>query len=583
MTTRPWFERWPERLQHEREALRRAGIEFEVDEEAQRSGVLKLLLRTPSGHPGGQHDLRALFPDEFPFFRPEVYADSLDLPRHQNPFQKNLCLLGRSTIHWHPDTTLAEHLEKQLPLLMSRAHLSDPEILREHGEQAEPRGAFYTYQPGSFVLIDPAQKVPDELSRGTLVMGHASQGAVFAGALFRVKDEGGKPVSNAIPVPDNYAKRDAVRWVRSEIPPPFQDAKGVEDWLREQYPWVLEKSCRLSWNGGHAYVAGILYPEEVGPGQLGDGWIFLVREANGRQRIRRRYLARAAYYSEGSIFDRVKELSFLRDAHVAIAGVGCVGAPIVLELARAGTAGVRLMDGDDVEAGTTVRWPLGLEAVALPKVKVLARRVRLSYPLTDVRDIPWHIGRVHDPVHGPLDEEYPCPRHLVDYWLDGAKIIVDTTAEWGVHFFLSEEAKRRRVPYVLISGTEGGWGGELFRFIPGREDACWSCLQHWREDDESSPERRLPALAAMPEAERLVQPRGCAEPTFTGASFDLGEVALAGTRLVVMTLSDLANGGYPDVPWNYAAVSLRNEDGLAIAPDWQTVRLAPHPKCSCEP
>ncbi len=47
-------------------------------------------------------------------------------------------------------------------------------------------------------------------------------------------------------------------------------------------------------------------------------------------------------------------------------------------------------------------------------------------------------------------------------------------------------------------------------------------------------------------AEAVSAPRGCADPTFTGAGFDVATIALQGVRLVVGTLAGSIPGGYPD-------------------------------------
>lgn len=75
-----------------------------------------------------------------------------------------------------------------------------------------------------------------------------------------------------------------------------------------------------------------------------------------------------------------------------------------------------------------------------------------------------------------------------------------------------------------------------------------------------------------------VQTIGCANPTFTGAGFDLAHIAIAGTRLAVATLC-AGQDAYPDYDWDVACISFRNERGQAIAPHWQTFALKPHPEC----
>jgi molybdopterin/thiamine biosynthesis adenylyltransferase len=556
-------------LEQEFRALRRYNYAFEVDESRRAAGQLRLRIQTPEGHAEGSHDLVALYPDEFPFFRPEVYASDLDLPRHQNPYDRNLCLLGRATINWDTESTLSDLLKEQLTKVLERGPVVDPEVLEEDpGEQAEPRSTYIDYEPGAFVLWDPEHSVPSEVERGTLVLEHPDAGHAFVGALVRVRDDDTTVLYDARPVPPaRFPNRNGFRWIRTQ-PPPCNTAPEVHAWLRAQYPWVIGQMGRgFRWGEGYCSVAGVLYQEEVKPGRTGDAWLFLVREHDGmvRERV---YLARPAAYSEAAMFDRVPELSFLREIRIAQAGAGCVGAPIALELARAGVAGLKVVDPDVIEAGTTVRWPLGIAAVGQYKVGILKSLIDNSYPFTAFTGYPWRIGQIYDnqPATGMRSA-----RDIMAAWVSDAHIIVDTTAEWGVHFFLSELARSRQIPYVVVSGTPGGWGGTMYRVMP--DGPCWGCFERWQADTD------LPVVAAAPDQEGLLQPRGCADPTFTGAGFDLGQVALAGARLVVMTLCALAEGGYPDVPWNYAAVSLRTACGRAIAPQWATAEVAQHPEC----
>jgi molybdopterin/thiamine biosynthesis adenylyltransferase len=44
---------------------------------------------------------------------------------------------------------------------------------------------------------------------------------------------------------------------------------------------------------------------------------------------------------------------------VGVVGLGALGAPVVLELAKNLTGELRILDGDHVDAGTIVRWPVG--------------------------------------------------------------------------------------------------------------------------------------------------------------------------------------------------------------------------------
>src|SRR6266436_7634143 len=93
---RPWWERWPGRLEYEKSALEEAGIHYELDAPAFESGKVILHLKVPLNEDLVRID--AHFPDVYPYTRFELVAPDLDLPHHQNPIAKNLCLIGRASV-----------------------------------------------------------------------------------------------------------------------------------------------------------------------------------------------------------------------------------------------------------------------------------------------------------------------------------------------------------------------------------------------------------------------------------------------------------------------------------------------------
>jgi len=113
-----WWVRQPERYEYELAQLDAAGIDYSMDEVARDEGILRLDLSIP-GEEGESLKLQVTFPDLYPYFRFEVRAPEIDLPHHQNPFSKNLCLLGRSTRHWNTSDTLAKFIRERVPLVLT--------------------------------------------------------------------------------------------------------------------------------------------------------------------------------------------------------------------------------------------------------------------------------------------------------------------------------------------------------------------------------------------------------------------------------------------------------------------------------
>src|ERR1700722_8151652 len=157
---KPWWEIWPERLDFELQRLQAAGVRIVKDHRDVKAGVVELELEhVIHGH---KTKLIARYPAFFPYTRFELFAPELTLTHHQNPFLKNLCLLGRATTNWEVTDTLAEFISQRLPRVLEAAAESDKVTLRGVEEQqAEPISAYYPYAPDSLVLVDSSWQVPN--------------------------------------------------------------------------------------------------------------------------------------------------------------------------------------------------------------------------------------------------------------------------------------------------------------------------------------------------------------------------------------------------------------------------------------
>lgn len=278
------------------------------------------------------------------------------------------------------------------------------------------------------------------------------------------------------------------------------------------------------------------------------------------------YLAKVFYASPGDMAARIPELYPLRNRRVALFGVGCLGAPISLELARAGIAELRIVDRDTVDPCTTVRWPFGLSAAGQGKAEFLGRKIGEEYPYTQTKSWDWHLGRVRQ-GDSKSDQEL-----LAEVTRD-VDLICDTTAEIGVQLFLSEYAWENNLVYVGVCGTRGGWGGKVFRFRPERP-GCLFCYR-----TACAEEGGIPEPPAAPAASGEIQPTGCADPTFTGAGFDMLEVALAGARTVVSTLCEGKDQAYPAMNWDATHIGFRDDEGNMIPACQTGFNIPPHPDC----
>jgi molybdopterin/thiamine biosynthesis adenylyltransferase len=264
---------------------------------------------------------------------------------------------------------------------------------------------------------------------------------------------------------------------------------------------------------------------------------------------------------------RIPALRPLRNRCVAVLGLGALGAPAAIELARSGLGELRLVDHDFVDPATTVRWPFGLAAAGKPKVEVVAGFVRANYPNSTVKAWRHRIGAVR--CLAP-DDSTLSDLEVIDEVLEGVDLIIDFTAETGISDAIADLASEREIPFLAAWATPGAWGGVVARVRPKRA-GCWYCVRCAFDDGT------LPPPPADPTG--IFQPAGCGDPTFTGAGFDLNVVSGIATRLVVSTLCADETEAYPDSPWDIAVIEIRN-DQLVPGPKFLSVtELRLHPNC----
>lgn len=278
------------------------------------------------------------------------------------------------------------------------------------------------------------------------------------------------------------------------------------------------------------------------------------------------FFARAGRAGSNDLGERTPELWPLRNATVSLCGLGCLGAPSALEFARSGVQTLRLLDHDIVDPATIQRWPLGLQVTGLPKAEVLAQVIQRDYPLTAATPFVHRLGGVRSD-----DPKARSELDIVKELTSETSLIYDATAEVGVQHYLSDVAADLGVPYIGVDASYGGWGGRVVRIVPGCTEGCWLCYRY------ALCEKTIPDAPSSPDGE--IQPVGCADPTFTGASFDLVQVALAAMRVAVSTLCAGNDGAYPRCSWDVTIVAFRDDDGQLIEPQFVGHRLGRHPKC----
>lgn len=585
-----WERRYRGRFRYELAALQDAGITPEPEPDALIAGRLVLTFDWPLD---AQTTLRlkAVYPDAFPHIRPQVFLLSgLDpLPtRHRSPVEGNLCLLGRDSRQWMPSWTLYKLLTEQLEDAIRGTGDEDP--------QAEPEEYWWNAlgPAGAYCLIDSAWDLGNE-QEGTLRLRYIMDG-------YRSEQSGGNktriPIIRATVIevrdsnrmmlhrwegslsPDIAASTDilTIPWVRLDeaILPGPDIGERIDDLRRAHTRLDRSQVCRIN-KGLSIDMFAITQPSELAFGRVGLGWIFIMAFGQpkafnvGTTRKSRKRLPLTVttlpVYRAGlnDIGHRVPSFQLLREKRILIVGVGAVGAPVAIELARNGCGTLHLIDHDIVEPGNTIRWPLGTNTWGHAKVKALNDFLAKGYPNTEVLQHPDFLGQM-----AVFSYEDPGDDDLLNAIIPEVDLVVDGSASHGVTTLLADRCREATVPLISLFATPTLEGGGVV--LHGSEGGCPNCLEYaWHYGEITPPPGRG-------NEEGLTQPPGCAERTFVGAGYDLQELSLQTVRLVVETLSRQTPGESL-----IQTLSFIDDEGQRCPPRWRVEALPKHPECQCRP
>ena len=282
MSLTPWWELYPAKLEQELQALESKGITYCKDEDAFAMGICRLYLKAPIGEK--VLELEAVFPDLYPYFRFEVKAHTLELTHHQNPFGKNLCLMGRATNNWRPSYTLAGILEERLAQVIETGMSDDIEQVAELEEhQAEPVSDYYLYENGASIIVESNWSIKSCFSSGSMLIGLNSRGPRIRGAVFEVWDESKRIIADSDNRIRNAFELGCVtgRWIRLSEPPRFEKPDELFNYLSQKDKNAQSYSSPI--DGGKIEIRAALFPEEQAWRKNGEGWVFVCKYEGARE------------------------------------------------------------------------------------------------------------------------------------------------------------------------------------------------------------------------------------------------------------------------------------------------------------
>jgi hypothetical protein len=474
-----WEREFPGRYAAEINALDQAKINYTIDKPALEMGRLRIALEWPVK--GNVVALEVLFPEAYPYFRPTVLlkGDPQQWPRrHCSPFDGTLCLLGRDTTQWPTGWTLADLLEEQLENALTGDGEEDP--------QGEPTEYWWNTgsSPDSFVLVDSEWDLGSRDWGYLKIMCAGSGGNPprLRGVVLEVLDNEKNALFNWDGQPpaifsDLDSQVVTVPWIRLDHTI-WPDGRATELFkLINETPVLKQQFARQLGQNLFGFPFATIYPSELALQTSGPAWLFTLLHGPpyvfGKKPSRPPNVAVVATYRAGpcDIGSRVPDVNSLRSASIGIAGVGAIGGPLAAELARSGVSELRLLDGDRVEPGNSIRWPLGSSAWGRFKVEALCEHVAAEYNRTRVIALPHQLGGAAD---SPEEEDGA----LLSRLLVGTQLTIDATASFGVTSLVHARCRAEQIPLIQAYATPSVHGGCVVKYDP--KGACPICIEHHR-------------------------------------------------------------------------------------------------------
>jgi molybdopterin/thiamine biosynthesis adenylyltransferase len=484
--------------------------------------------------------LRVCYPDSFPSYPPRVLSTTpVQLRRHHRPDTKEICTFGPSRRRWLAKRSGAEAIDEadEIIAAMGAAESSESTYV---DDVPEPASALYNYANGVFILVTPAiaafgaamptgspsrfrlrfeswpgdtaarygrgRGIVTEIGKRLEVKGESWQGSVL-------------PRASALDVTGTILRL-------AEPPPRFTSISEFNQWLgdngQERTDWM-------------AFV----FPEQSGNSTTQRlAWVIV----RSKQKIEH---LRVFVMDGGGLATRVPGLSPLADKMVVFVGCGSLGSKIASSLAATGLSQFGLVDFDHLEPDNAIRHECGVSFFGVPKIVGLRQRLLELNPNVEQNVTTLNMG-----IGGSNEAAFESELQQL---LARGSLVVDTAGDHQVSRFLNDICGELKVPQVYASVTNGAWGGEIVRVIPGHT-ACWMC---WFTQYELSRPPTEPAIGPG------VFAPGCDQPTFTGTSYDLGVVAGLASSFVVDTLL-IDDGAREHYEGDYIRWQIRDPDGRFV-------------------
>jgi ThiF family len=500
----PWYRRNPHIFEQEKRILLDRG--FRLDEELlAKDGIVTFTGRLEVDP---EREIVLAYSDAFPSWPPSALDRSTKpvLRRHQRANDRHFCLFGFNRAGWCASMGAAEVLAEIEGLIRDFSQDISPSAT---DTAPEPTTTSIPYAYDIVVMVPPGvsdfDSPVEKTTVGSIILRHDRSGGdgLPAQGVVMALNIGGR-VWNCAPAYKSLALRHTQMVTANAIVLP--GAPGLDDLRRVSVEFFQNRAARKQ--PKEEWLA-LLFLEQSG---VIHGtrltWLFVRRRKEQQQTVR------TYVYRPSERWSRTPGLTMISDKKVLLIGCGCLGSKIGTSLAASGVGDFGLLDYDLYDPNNVVRHEVGIAHFGQPKARALVDRLKDINPAIACRVFAYQVGGIQ-----VFAEDERVMKEFA-----AADIVVNTTGDHGVSRWMDECCYRFGVPGIFVSVTNGAWGGEIVRVIPG-DTACWLCWKAAYEHD---------APAGAEEAQ-LFAP-GCDQPTFTGTTYECGIVADAGCCMVVDTL-----------------------------------------------
>jgi molybdopterin/thiamine biosynthesis adenylyltransferase len=244
---------------------------------------------------------------------------------------------------------------------------------------------------------------------------------------------------------------------------------------------------------------------------------------------------------QSELYSRSKgllETGALAKKTAGIVGLGSGGAPIAVELAKAGVGKFVLIDFDRLELSNVARHVCGIHDLGRFKTYALRDLILQKNPYAEITTLEIDVTQGRDACSDALAK---------------ADIIIAASDNDRSRFFLNEVALRHRVPAIFGRAITRATGGDVMRVRPF-EGPCYSCLysQNIRpegsDDEEISQaeqaKKLLPDYTTEKELQAAVQ---------VGLASDIAPISNFMVKLALVELSRGLDSGIKSLEEDFAA------------------------------